>query len=1321
MKLKDFSIGYDIGITSVGWAIMNNEDNSLVDFGVRKFNEAEQAQTARLNRSSRRTLRRKRWRLDQLKQAFVDFNLLTKDDLTEEYLRFYKKNGTVESSEETSKIQDISPYHLRARALKEKVTTRELFLALYNICKTRGHFLLEGIDFSGSGITKEIFSEMFLNLVKEYVEVNDLEKFKEDILNRLYIKHLSQSEIKNIMKYNYCTSEEDNEILKNIIFLITNYKVNLKKISEEIVLDGVGDKTTNINDLKKKDDLNDFLTEIVNVHDTLRVSRILKEDDYVCTKNLKEMDKIFEIQKLKQTDPKGYVELVKKIQGNMKAKDAKLSKGSLKLIKNLNNNYPNGLYEKEVRDILVKQSEFNNKINKEFIEVCSMIVRARIPYYMGPLSIEAKNAWIVRNEGKVKYSYEYALKKQNLFNEEASIIKWKEAMISRCTNLPNEFAMPKGAFRLELINILNEINVLRAETEDVYYLTKEDKIKIINELFLKKRKVYFKSVAEKLSIKKFGIKSNNRDHFNNGFTLYFNIIDVLPEYRLTSIEEVYTNKEKIDFIDELITNLNLFDEYKSKKDYLINKLKINSSKAEKLARINSKGFGSLSKKFLYETVVDQNGETVFEKLLEDNSDNYSNELMTIKTNAMDKNGEVLDFSANKYSEILKLNSNLGIHLLMDKNKPLMPMSRPVIRGLNECFKVHNEIMNLYGVPSRVVIETARDLKDTKQNGEQPARHFDQMKKCYEYLVSQCKERKIKPSIGYEFSALEDYLSSNKRKVELYIRQNGVCLISGDRIDINDFSNYEIDHVLPRGFGDNSMDNLILIRKDINMKKSDRLPIEYLRNEGHIEFLESDYVNRVKQLHLMKLISDNKLKRLLLEDSKEAMGFIQRNLVDTRYIIREFMAILNAHNKHHGNNTKFVALKATFNGIYRNAFDMPKNRDIGDQHHAHDAAMALVVDKCISGIYPNYDSRGNNNAYSKFLDNFIRFEKESTTKEQKEKINDNIRFLRYMYKSAFNESYKATNSFITNIKVRTPLLSWKAEKKFTGEFFNATIYGKKDYSSAAPLSIIGVNNSKRSFNSINCVAVDFYKLTTNKGAKKHFAVHIPKVIVNQNGLINKEKYLLLVKEHYGYNELIDANGNLISGAFRLRMFKNDMFYDTERKEVMLFNIGSIVNKKLELRHINIYSYNKFLNYKEKIWKQINQKRDNKKLSSTDLKDLVVKVIIENVDENLKEKIDVFRSLITDHLKNNDITKVIEYSYWLILKDDSNFRIPKIKGQILPVANNLKQEDSQYIKISSSALGIRVFKKENNLIIEGPNDGEYNNKYSLIKKEKYSWQI
>ena len=83
----DYRIGLDIGIASVGWAVLqNNSDDEpvrIVDLGVRIFDTAEIPKTGeslagprRAARTTRRRLRRRKHRLDRIKWLFENQGLI---------------------------------------------------------------------------------------------------------------------------------------------------------------------------------------------------------------------------------------------------------------------------------------------------------------------------------------------------------------------------------------------------------------------------------------------------------------------------------------------------------------------------------------------------------------------------------------------------------------------------------------------------------------------------------------------------------------------------------------------------------------------------------------------------------------------------------------------------------------------------------------------------------------------------------------------------------------------------------------------------------------------------------------------------------------------------------------------------------------------------------------------------------------------------------------------------------------------------------------------------------------------------------------------
>lgn len=124
-----YSLGLDIGITSVGWAVLDMEQKFIEDLGVRLFPGAENpkdgsslAAPRREARSSRRRIRRKRQRLSDIRQLILSSKLLSEAELT--------------------KLFDIpnehTPWQLRAEGLDRKLSHSEWARVLIHIAKHRG-------------------------------------------------------------------------------------------------------------------------------------------------------------------------------------------------------------------------------------------------------------------------------------------------------------------------------------------------------------------------------------------------------------------------------------------------------------------------------------------------------------------------------------------------------------------------------------------------------------------------------------------------------------------------------------------------------------------------------------------------------------------------------------------------------------------------------------------------------------------------------------------------------------------------------------------------------------------------------------------------------------------------------------------------------------------------------------------------------------------------------------------------------------------------------------------------------------------------------
>lgn len=1122
---------------------------------------------------------------------------------------------------------------------------------------------------------------------------------------------------------------EDNErvSLIEVLKLISGYKAKATNISNNLEYTK---ESFNVTDLKNdENELPVFLQSAVDLYDLMNVARIMSSHNYLCEVAVDKLDHFDEVAKDTHSDE--YKNEVKNI------KDHSSNGKHLRAVRNLENGYPNGLYVKEARAILRKQQEFYPEISDDFIEVCESIISARIPYYIGPLKNDAKNAWVTKN-GKIKYSYAYSMKQADKpVDEYDSIEKWKKRMISHCTYLPEEYALPKGSFIAETFSILNELNILRAEDENgnTYYLTYDDKVKILDTLFMSGKEVKYSDVRDLLHLKNFGTRKQSNDNrkFNNKYTLYPRICKLIPSLKLDSAIDIFSENEKVKEIEEIVLSINLYNEEKTKIDYFKDKKGYSQEVSKALSKLTSNSFYSYSEKFVLHQPMNERGDSMMSLLFEDNNRFYTNEQMTLISKAVDEEGNPLDFSANKYEKVLEENGGkLNIDLLLEDGNPLIPISRPVIRGLNEAMKMYTELVKVYGVPKRVVIETARDLKDHSIIGTQSEKHFDQTKKLYDYLVEQFGGEKnfAKKSNVEEWEQIESYVNKNKVKIELYLRQNGVDLLTGEKININELEKYEVDHILPRGFGDDSLDDKMLISKLANAKKANRLPLQFIESGeqiGNHVVTSSEFIHRVENLYDMKLISQKKRDRLLLENDKDLETFINQNLVDTRYIIREFMSILNAYNKHHHYDTHVVSLRAAYTSLYRKTFNFDKDRGYGQQHHAHDAALIVVADKTLSTYYPHYDERNhrNDSGFSKTYKDFIQ-EMQSNDQAKKDSLKY---FIRGMFRKAYGVSFSDSSSIISQIKRTVPFYSTKVEKNYKGKYFEATKLNKKMYKEDAVLSIVRVNDDKQVFSGVNCAAVDFYKYKDKKGNRKHLAVHIPKVIIDKDGNINQEKYIALIQKHYKVPELLDENGKLKTGYFRFRAFTNDIIYNTVANCPMLFNIGSITNKKLELKFINVFSYDDIYKNGLNIQNDLINEYDLKTKQNPDgvaFNNVSKDVFISYVNRkywNLSDKDPKLKSVSEKVDKDKNVYELSNHLSYLGLIINRVGTPPTIDGQYMPaIQNNIIKDDAdaQYIKLKYNILGLRFIQSpDGGLIIQSPK--ELPGAFTQVKKEKFSWKI
>lgn len=131
----NYRIGLDLGIASVGWAVIEDDINGnpirIIDLGSRIFDAAENpkdgsplAQPRRDARGTRRRLRRRNHRILRTKRLLERYNIISQKEIEDMY--------------ENYNFQ-FNVYELRVQALEEKLSNKELARVLINFVKRRGY------------------------------------------------------------------------------------------------------------------------------------------------------------------------------------------------------------------------------------------------------------------------------------------------------------------------------------------------------------------------------------------------------------------------------------------------------------------------------------------------------------------------------------------------------------------------------------------------------------------------------------------------------------------------------------------------------------------------------------------------------------------------------------------------------------------------------------------------------------------------------------------------------------------------------------------------------------------------------------------------------------------------------------------------------------------------------------------------------------------------------------------------------------------------------------------------------------------------------
>lgn len=1003
MQKKDYNIGLDIGATSVGFAGIDEQYNPIklkgkTVVGVNLFEEGKTAAERRGFRTTRRRLNRRKWRLSLLEEFFDPYitpvdptffarlkesNLSPKDnnknfsgsllfpDITDQ--KFYEEYPTI--------------YHLRYALMTEnkKFDLRAIFLAIHHMIKYRGNFLnstpVAHFDTSKINFASDFneLNSLYLNEdpnnifeinlqnVKEISDIlldHSIKKFdKQKQVAKLLLTSQNNKELdrinkqiatqisKAILGYNFSL----NEILKIETEDKSRWKLNfsspdiddtlVKLISE---LDESQESILNIIlSLYSRLTLNGIVPSgmslseaMIDKYDTHKEHLDLLKK-YVKTlpiKNRKEIAEAYAQYVGNSSKKSGHIsqeEFYKAVKKNLdKSETAQEILGLISEEKfmpkqrtNQNGVIPYQLHQKELDQIIVNQSQYYPwlaelnpvKEHKDAKYKLDELIAFRVPYYVGPLidpkttprteqgNKNASFAWMVRKENGQITPWNFD-KKVDRISSANNFIK---RMTTKDTYLIGEDVLPAHSLIYERFKVLNELNMIRVNGHKLDVPVKQN---VYNDLFKQQKTINRKKLANYLQAN-LGIPEqlqitglSDPEKFNSQLSSYIDLQKILGS-------EIVDDINKQDDLEKIIEWSTVFEDSRIYKVKLQEIGWLTEKQKNELVSHRYQGWGRLSRKLLVE-LKDKNGRSILDILW--NSQRTFMEIQSRPEFAEQITNENQDkLTEDNYEDVLD-------------DTYTSPQNKKAIR---QVIKVVDDIVKAAGkAPKFISLEFAR----SDERSDRAKSRKSQIQKIYETIAKELlKDDQLIKELG-SVSDLSD-------RLYLYFTQLGRDMYTGKPINIDEISTmYDIDHILPQAFiKDDSLDNRVLVRRQDNNAKSDTVPA--------LKFGKMKPFWNELQKH--GLISKRKLNNLQTNpesiDKFKAVGFVNRQLVETRQIIKLAANILASRYP----DSKIIEVKASLTHQIRESFNLIKNRDVNDYHHAVDAYLSAFVGQYLYNRYP----------------------------------------------------------------------------------------------------------------------------------------------------------------------------------------------------------------------------------------------------------------------------------------------------------------------------------------------------------------------------------
>lgn len=281
------------------------------------------------------------------------------------------------------------------------------------------------------------------------------------------------------------------------------------------------------------------------------------------------------------------------------------------------------------------------------------------------------------------------------------------------------------------------------------------------------------------------------------------------------------------------------------------------------------------------------------------------------------------------------------------------IANPTVHAaLNQLRKLINELIKLYGKPEQIVIELARDLKNSRKAKDLIKKKIAENKKINEEVDKIIQEY----SETHHTQIVKNKLNRDKVKLWLELSKDVLerkCIYTGEQISIAKLfsDDVQIEHIIPYSKTlDDSMNNKTLSMKKANYYKGNKTPYEAFKDS-------KDGYNYDEIIARAKLLNNNSKFKRFTKDAmdiynKDGKDFIARQLADTQYLSKlalSYLQSLYAEDKY----SSLWTIPGQLTALIRNYLglntliseDDSKNRS-DHRHHAVDAFVVAITSRSL---------------------------------------------------------------------------------------------------------------------------------------------------------------------------------------------------------------------------------------------------------------------------------------------------------------------------------------------------------------------------------------